>query len=234
METALSFGCPPREQRLRSGALARHGHCHAYVALVLNGRYVERGLSGRWTVEAGQLVAHTAYDRHDNIVLGGDATVLNIAVPSILRLPEVFTVRDPDTLIAAVLAREPDSGGLLHPDRIFEPSRDDWPDELAARLRREAVVLSDWARDFGLSSATVSCGFTSSFGVSPVRFRLEAQTRRALDDIAATAGPLSSLTFDHGFADQAHLSRSVQALTGMTPSQWRRSSSIQDASEPRH
>jgi AraC-like DNA-binding protein len=33
--------------------------------------------------------------------------------------------------------------------------------------------------------------------------------------------PLTGLAYDHGFADLAHMTRSVSALTGRPPSAWR-------------
>lgn len=69
----------------------------------------------------------------------------------------------------------------------------------------------------GLNPASISRGFARAYGVSPKRFRLEARTRRALTAIDAWQGSLADLAADQGFADQAHLTRSIAAMTGAPP-----------------
>jgi AraC-like DNA-binding protein len=73
-----------------------------------------------------------------------------------------------------------------------------------------------------LHLGSVSRGFRQVFGVAPVSFRLVQRTRRALEAAQRTCEPLCDIAVRCGFADQAHMSRAVSALTRHTPSQVRR------------
>ena len=71
----------------------------------------------------------------------------------------------------------------------------------------------------------LSRGFGRVFGVTPQRFRLETRARAALADLSGPA-TLAEVAALHGFADQAHMTRSVRDLTGATPGAWKRSNSF--------
>lgn len=220
------LGCPEREQKLEGGGLPRHRHGSAYVSLVMDGGYRERGSMGRWSIEPGQLVAHASFECHDNLVARSGAWVLNIPVPPFAMLPPVFTVDNPDAIIWAVRHGLP-VAPYLRPVGVISPCLDDWPDMLAARLRREPISITAWAAEAGLAPATVSRGFDAAFGVSPARYRLENQTLRAIRLIGTTAEPIATVATICGFADQAHLSRAVRSVSGHTPRAWR-IKSVQD------
>ena len=55
--------------------------------------------------------------------------------------------------------------------------------------------------------------------------QLSGYARAALADLADLAGAasLAAVAAQHGFADQAHMTRSVRAVTGLPPGAWRRS-----------
>jgi AraC-like DNA-binding protein len=220
------LGCPQREQKLEEGRLPRHRHNAAYVSLVMDGGYRERGVRGRWSVEPGHLVAHASFECHDNLVARSGAWVLNVPVSPYAILPPVFSVADPDAIVATVRSGLP-VGPFLCPAGVIPPYDLDWPDALAARLRREPVSITAWACETGLDPATVSRGFHAAFGVTPARYRLENQTLRAMRLLTSTTEPLAAIATLCGFADQAHLSRSIRWLSGHTPRTWR-VKSIQD------
>ncbi|WP_380939124.1 helix-turn-helix domain-containing protein [Sphingomonas floccifaciens] len=192
----------------------------------MDGGYRERGSMGRWSIEPGQLVAHASFEAHDNLVAESGAWVLNIAVPPYAILPPVFTVDDPDAIIAAAHSGLP-VASLLRPVAVVPPDEDDWADVLAADLRREPISITEWARKAGFDRAKVSRGFHAAFGVTPARYRLENQTLRAMRLIASTAEPLAAIAATCGFADQAHLNRAVRSISSHTPRSWR-IKSIQD------
>jgi AraC-like DNA-binding protein len=220
------LGCPEREQKLEGGDLPRHRHRSAYVSLVLDGSYQERGSMGRWVIEPGQLVAHANFECHDNLVARSGAWILNVSVPPFAALPPVFSVSDPDAIISAV--RNGDRvAPHLRPTTVISPRHDDWPDMLATRLRREPISIAQWASEAGVAPATVSRGFHAAFGVSPAKYRLENQMLRAMKMIATTTEPLAAVAFICGFADQAHLSRAIRSASGYTPRAWR-VKSVQD------
>jgi len=97
-----------------------------------------------------------------------------------------------------------------------------WAERLAMAIRANPCVgIQEWAEREGLPAPTVSRGFRAAFGTSPQRFRLESRTRRAWGAIIRLEVSLTAIAHLFGFADLAHLTRSVQALTGFSPSAWR-------------
>jgi hypothetical protein len=166
------------EQRLSIGHLPRHRHTFAYAAIVLQGGYVERGNAGRWTAGAGDIVAHGMLDSHDNQVMRPDTVVLNVDLPNGVSLPPLFRVSDPDALVRAVRAGDPDVLALLVPAEIGLPAIADWPDLLSRALRRGPVRIGAWARHNALAPATVSRGFRAAYSVTPARREAAATKAR--------------------------------------------------------
>jgi AraC-like DNA-binding protein len=58
-------------------------------------------------------------------------------------------------------------------------------------------------------------------GVTPKVFRIESHARRAWNLLQHSSSPLTEIAHQMGFADHAHLSRTIRALTGAPPSYWR-------------
>lgn len=204
--------------------LPRHRHRAGYATVILAGAMVEASFAGRFRVSPGEVLLHGRFDCHGNWPSGR-------AAPRILRLPWFddrlegrFRVDDPDHLAQAA-ERDPHEATLLLAQQLrpmVETDRD-WPERLASDLTGDpAISLRGWAVRHGLAPSTVSRGFRTAFGVSPQRFRLEARTRQAWLSILECDTPLTPMAYDHGFADLAHLSRSVRAMTGLSPAQWRR------------
>jgi len=214
---------PAPRQTVAPGCLPRHRHAEGYVAVVLAGAYEEAGDAGRRRLCAGAVVAHSPFEAHLNRTPGAGAAVLNLPLPA-TALPGFGRVDDIDGL-ARLAARDPAEAAAALAE-AFEPvaaAPIDWPDLLAAALIRDDVPrLGCWAAAMGLSAEHVSRGFTRVFGVSPQRYRLEARARAALADLAGAAS-LAAVAAQHGFADQAHMTRSVRAVTGLPPGAWKRS-----------
>jgi AraC-like DNA-binding protein len=98
----------------------------------------------------------------------------------------------------------------------------DWPDKLAGDLSHDSTLrLESWAREHRLAVATVSRGFFKVFGVSPSAYRAQIRARLAWRRIVEWEDSLTSIAFECGFADQAHMTRSVGSVTGHTPGWWR-------------
>ncbi|WP_296597970.1 helix-turn-helix transcriptional regulator [Phenylobacterium sp.] len=213
----------PVRQIVEPGALPRHRHAEGYVALVIAGGYEEAGDAGRRRVGAGDVVVHRAFEAHLNRTPPAGAQVLNLPLPTV-RLGAFGQVDDLDALVATA-AHDPRaaSEALAAAFRAVGPGGADWPDLLAAALARgDARPLGEWAADFGLSAEHLSRGFGRVFGVSPQRFRLESRVRAVLPGLADEAS-LADLAVAYGFADQAHMTRSIRAITGRPPGAWRRS-----------
>ncbi|QPF71930.1 helix-turn-helix transcriptional regulator [Roseateles sp. DAIF2] len=200
--------------------MPRHRHGQGYVALVLAGGYVEAGDRGRMRVEAGQAVFHGAHESHRNEFFGVGARVLNLPVPAggIGEAP-LGRVDDADA-IARLAERDPGAAAQLL-RQSFRPSAarlNDWPDLLAAALAEDpALGLAEWADRMGIAPPSISRGFKRAYGTSPKRYRLELRVMQALRRLRGWQGSLAALAAETGFADQAHLTRAIVALTGQTP-----------------
>ena len=198
--------------------LPRHRHAEPYIAVVLAGCYHEAGDEGRFTAAPGTVVVHGRWTAHLDRFGARGARVLNL--PAVGGLPPgVATIPDLDAL-ARIAERDPIAASE-HVRAHWQAATsacDDWPDLLAATLRADPdLALAPWARRMKLDPASVSRGFARAYGVSPKRFRIEVRTRRALSALAEWRGTLADLAADQGFADQAHMTRSITAMTGLPP-----------------
>ncbi|MEP2101634.1 MAG: AraC family transcriptional regulator [Parasphingorhabdus sp.] len=216
-----------QHQLLEKGAEPRHRHTIGYAALVLSGTYEEIGDTGRWQVEAGDIVYHSPLEAHANRI-SSSCSIINIPVPGYLALPPVFQVKHPDDLLKAVTSCEEELTAILIPHRVKQPLIQDWTDMLARDLLESPTHLARWADRAGIRPETVSRGFSKSYDTTPARYRREAQTRHALREIICSYCSLADIAYRTGFSDQAHLTRSVVALTGTTPREWRKVKTVQD------
>ncbi|MER6002065.1 AraC family transcriptional regulator [Nonomuraea angiospora] len=83
-------------------------------------------------------------------------------------------------------------------------------DDLSASLR-------DLARRVGWSPYHLSRAFRQETGVTLTAYRNRIRTMRALEAIEAGHDDLASLAADLGFADHAHLTRTIRGECGLTP-----------------
>jgi len=212
--------------------MPRHRHAEPYMAIVVEGGYQEAGDSGRVEARPGDVLLHGAYHAHRDAFLSCGATVLNLPietatqsgfgwigdVDAIVRLAE----RDPWQAVSLATAHMVSNESLLA----------EWPDLLAAALQDDPDLrIADWAAGMGLAAASVSRGFGRAYGVSPKRFRLEVRARQAASRLSSWRDGLASFAAELGFADQAHLSRAIISLTGLTPARLR-AKSVQASTPP--
>jgi AraC-like DNA-binding protein len=101
--------------------------------------------------------------------------------------------------------------------------------ELAAAARDAIAADHPAARGLfpladllGVSPYRLSRGFSRELGMSLTHYRNRARVSRALERLAAGEPSLGILAADLGFADQAHLTRTMRAYAGHTPSALRR------------
>jgi AraC-like DNA-binding protein len=205
--------------------MPRHRHNHGYVSLILSGGYEETGDRGRFHVEAGDVLLHSAFDAHLNRFAARDAAILNLELPwdyepagSLARIP------DPDFIANAAVRDPREAVSILLEDlELVRHESGDWPELLAFDLARDpSLSLGHWATAHRLAAATLSRGFHRVFGLSPASFRAEIRAREAWRRIMAGASRLADLAQELGFSDQAHMSRAVRAITGRPPGQWNR------------
>ncbi|WP_233159129.1 AraC family transcriptional regulator [Pseudonocardia sp. MH-G8] len=95
---------------------------------------------------------------------------------------------------------------------------------------REAIATGVHAADgllplaalLGVSPYRLSRAFTADLGISLTRYRNRVRVGRALERLAEGEDSLAVLAADLGFADQAHLTRTIRAHLGHTPTAVRR------------
>ncbi|MCR6482477.1 helix-turn-helix transcriptional regulator [Amycolatopsis sp. OK19-0408] len=85
-----------------------------------------------------------------------------------------------------------------------------------------AAGLFSLAELLGVSPYRLSRAFPRELGVSLTRYRNRVRVGRALDRLEAGERELARLAADLGFADQAHLTRTVREHAGKTPAALRR------------
>jgi AraC-like DNA-binding protein len=207
-------------QTIGSSAFARHGHEHAYAAVVLSGGYEEAGDHGRFNVNAGDVVMHEHFEAHINRFTASGAVVLNLAIaPGTCFLPGLARVADTDSVVRLAEKSQTDAASfLLSSITKTESEHGDWPDELAlALVANPSLSLSRWSECKGLTPWAISRGFMQVFGITPVAFRARTRARRAWKAITTGEDALATIAANLGFADQSHMTRSVKHITGMTP-----------------
>ncbi|MFB7615650.1 helix-turn-helix domain-containing protein [Kitasatospora sp. NPDC056181] len=95
---------------------------------------------------------------------------------------------------------------------------------------REAITEGDPASDtlfslaelLGVSPYRLSRAFPRELGVSVTRYRHRVRIGRALDRLEVGEQSLSTLAADLGYADQAHMTRTMRQYLGHTPTAVRR------------
>jgi AraC-like DNA-binding protein len=206
------------------GNAGRHSHGYAFASLVLKGGHEESGDAGRFDVREGDVILHERFEAHCNRGSPSGAAILHIALPRDAEFQSgAARLADPD-LIARVMERSPARAAalLLHTTQMKQPQFRDWPEQLASDLTLNGSLnLTAWSNERGIAPWTLSRGFESVFGVSPSVFRAVARARQAWKAICTTGEPLVDIATRLGFADQAHMTRSVKCLTGSLPRAWR-------------
>jgi AraC-like DNA-binding protein len=211
-------------QTIRTSALPRHIHKHAYAALVLTGCYEEAGDVGRLQVHAGDVVLHDAFEAHLDRFPASGTTILNISLPAQCAFqPGLGKIDNPDYIVRIAEKNEVEAAVLLLSlAKIQKPKYLDWTDELAAALMQDpSLRLSYWSEKKGIRLWTMSRGFAQVFDISPSAFRAYTRTRQAWKAIQTSDQPLAGIATQLGFADQSHMTRSVKNMTGKGPHAWR-------------
>jgi AraC-like DNA-binding protein/quercetin dioxygenase-like cupin family protein len=214
---------PPGER------LPRHRHDVGFTAVVLSGGYVEAGDTGWHRVAAGDVILHRAFESHLDAVDRRGAQVLVLPLPSRVVAATRGRFSDPD-LLARLAADDAHAAAeaLAEGFQVAAFADEDWPDEdwpdalARALLADPDLPIAAWARAAGLHPGSVARGFQQQFGVTAARFRATARAHRALAALEDLDLSLVQAAGDCGFADQAHMTRAIVALTGSTPHRLRR------------
>jgi AraC-like DNA-binding protein/quercetin dioxygenase-like cupin family protein len=202
--------------------LSRHRHAHAFAAVVLSGRYVEAGDTGRHALGPGDVLIHAPYEAHIDRVFSTGAEVLVIPLSKPWRRPVSGHIYDPDLL--ACLAEKNATLALVELEKHFTDavgSPNDWPALLAEALLRESFIcLRQWAQSQRLHYGSLSRGFRQEFAVTPARFRSLVRMHIALQLLGQNKSLADAATLS-GFSDQSRMARVMRSELDATPSQLR-------------
>lgn len=205
--------------------IARHHHREAYATVVLAGAYEEAGDAGRMAARAGEVLLHGPFSAHRDRISAKRTVVLDLPLPFDGRAwPARARIADPDHIVRLARRDAVEAVAALLEGLESAPTdeEDELPDRLSAVLRSSASLrIGEWAAARGRSREHVSRSFEKLYGVSPAAYRADCQAKRAWRMIVAGDDSLAGIAVDAGYADQAHMTRAVTALTGLSPRRWR-------------
>lgn len=92
-----------------------------------------------------------------------------------------------------------------------------WLTRVRDALEEECVPTRILAEREGVHPVTLARLFRLHFGTSPSAYRRHARARRAAALLADTRQPLAEVALEAGYSDQAHLTRDLRTVLGITP-----------------
>lgn len=196
----------------------RHRHRSGFLAVVLEGGYTEVGDTGVWTLQQGDVIAHAPFEAHHNYVGSRGAKVLLLPLIAFSSSP-LGSVSDIDLIVrlASRCVREAAQYVVRESAQKSQPLSDQ-VDLLACHIRHDPRLRFDqWCERNDVDPAVVSRNFRKRFQCSAQQYRLASKVRLAVDAITRSDRSLISIAHECGFADQAHMSRTVHSHTGLTP-----------------
>jgi AraC family transcriptional regulator len=217
-----------------------HEHAGAYACVVLSGSFLERGAIGEAECRAGDIIVHPSGERHADDFGGGGALCLNLqlaereAQPA-ARRADISILRAADELAAEIAKGE--SGDRLVADSLIAELGDlsglalkrGVTDDCVARVL-EALndgpdadwTLENLAEIAGRHPTHLARAFRSRLGVSVGVYRRRRRLTRLALDLRLSNVSLATLALQHGYADQAHMTREFRAFAGLSPARWRK------------
>ncbi|MBJ7499868.1 MAG: helix-turn-helix transcriptional regulator [Sphingopyxis sp.] len=205
--------------------IARHHHREPYATVVLAGGYEEAGDAGRIAAQQGEVLLHGPFSAHRDRISAKRTLVLDLPLPFDGRdWPARARIADPDRIVRLAEC-DPRAAVAVLLDGLAPAPADeagDVPDQLSTALRTSAATrIGEWAAARERSREHVSRSFEKLYGVSPAAYRADCQAKRTWRMIVAGGDSLAGIAVEAGYADQAHMTRSVTRLTGMSPRRWR-------------
>jgi AraC-like DNA-binding protein len=232
------------------GGIRLRGHAHdtVHVAAVLSGGFAERDGS-RWQEMTPGLLRVSAAASHDLTFgpLGTRCLVIEaepeLEARALVRLSRpAFLTLDPwlHRLVQSLAQADDDAGGysmlrqhglrtelLAQLDRRLD-GRTAPPPPWLARIRerlhdaRGRVPVAELAAEAQVHRVHLARAFRDHFGVPITVYARRIQVEAARKLLLKSTMPLSQVAAVAGFADQSHLTRTMQATLGWTPGRVRR------------
>ncbi|MGH8156984.1 MAG: helix-turn-helix domain-containing protein [Rhodanobacter sp.] len=207
--------------------MSRHRHLCAYATVVVSGSFEESSYAGRIRAVAGDVLVHPDLDAHENHRVSSTVKLIRLPWLDHSGMGGFYHLKGLDELVCIAEkdvheARERLAAEICRGSSIPIGKRNDWPDQLSADLVCDtSLSLGDWAHAHRLTPETVSRGFSKAYGIAPEVFRAELKTKTAWFRITRACDRLGSIATETGFADQAHMTRWIHRLTGLSPTAWR-------------
>jgi AraC-like DNA-binding protein len=221
--------------------MGRHTHDHTQVSFLLSGETLERHGCHEWTPPGFGVGIKPASLVHENLSGPSGVLVFTAGLPE--NTEKAFDATEPgwcsgrfdpavtalvrawldaptperreDVVVDLLALKKPPPGRRGTPPARLEHARQ------ALVEAPHAITIVQAAELAGLHRVRFSMLFREYYGLAPSLYRLRALTARAIREIAGGAEDLSDIAYRIGFSDQAHMTRSVQRATGLSPGRLR-------------
>ena len=204
-----------------------HRHSCAYLALVLDGGYLETSVDGLWQCEPGDLVIHPPFHFHAN-TFHGQTAVLNFHVThsnAVKHRISEYTVvrpRHADALLSRNASVAEVIATLDAAIPVEQQAWSGWVATMANEFARDpSQRVADLAEQLSVSPEHASRHFGKRVSMSPAVFRSECRFKSAFDLLRHTGKSLSEIAHQCGYSDHAHFSRHTLSVSGLTPKRLR-------------
>lgn len=208
-----------------------HRHAGEQNSLLIAGGYVEESDTGTLTVQGLSISYKSAGFEHQNRFGSAGALILSRNGPPTLTEAADYRVSPSEDLgdsLSQVMGVGPhqsraDMQTGHRPSHARAPSI---PVDLAGArdclTGKSDMSIPLVARSMGLHPVYFARLFRNAFGHSPAQLRRNYRTARAINKIVRTSASLAHIACDEGFADQAHMTRTISQACGWSPAALRR------------
>jgi AraC family transcriptional regulator len=97
-----------------------------------------------------------------------------------------------------------------------------WLARVHASLTACCLPIRELARREGVHPVHLAREFRRHYGTAPTEYRRQSRVRRAVSHISGSRRSLSEVAYEAGYADQAHMTREMRSVAGLTPLALRR------------
>jgi AraC-like DNA-binding protein len=226
--------------------LTSHAHEPGQVCVVLEGAYRERTDRGMHHLRPGGVQLHAPGETHAN-VFGSEEVLTLLLSFSPERWPSVPTSRPAIlSVLLSSLAREV-RAELRREDAVsrtaleglsllllshihraeagFPEGEPEWLQDAVAWIERHyaaRISLSAVAHAIGVHRTTLACALRKHRLTSVGELIRKTRVQHAMRALMTTNASVSEIAATHGFSDQAHLSRLLRNLHGVSPTDLRK------------
>jgi AraC family transcriptional regulator len=214
---------------------ARHAHEEVQLSILLRGSMIEDVRGQSYGGRAGDIVVKPAGIAHANtfdgtriVCVHGAAELIGAAVP------RYAWHRVDGAMRAGFHVARRFADGVVSEDDVYEllgaldaPAVADRAianraAEMLDAAATQRVSLARVARELHVHPVYLARVFRQRWQCTPREYLQRVRVRAAVALITANEQPLAEIAFTLGFSDQAHMTRMVGRITGLTPAALRR------------